>query len=37
MYPDPVFAWEKRDALLRFVADRAFAHIFTASDAGMFQ
>ena len=36
MHPNKVFAWEDRDAVLRFVADRAFAHIFTASDAGLF-
>jgi transcriptional regulator len=36
MHPNPTFAWEDRDALLGFVANRAFAHIFTASDDGMF-
>jgi transcriptional regulator len=36
MHPNRVFAWADRDALLRFVADRAFAHIFAASDEGMF-
>ena len=36
MHPNGAFAWEDRDALLRFVAERSFAHIFTASDEGMF-
>jgi transcriptional regulator len=36
MHPNRAFAWEDCDALLRFVADRSFAHIFTASDEGMF-
>lgn len=36
MHPNRAFAWEDREAALRFVADRAFAHIFTASDAGLF-
>jgi transcriptional regulator len=36
MHPNRAFAWEDRDAVLRFAANRAFAHIFTASDAGMF-
>jgi transcriptional regulator len=36
MHPNRAFAWEDRDILLRFVADRSFAHIFTASDEGMF-
>lgn len=36
MHPNKAFAWEDRESALRFVADRAFAHIFTASDAGLF-
>ena len=36
MYPNRAFAWEDREALLRFIADHPFAHIFTASDAGLF-
>ena len=36
MHPNGAFAWEDRDSLLRFVAERSFAHIFTASDDGMF-
>jgi transcriptional regulator len=36
MHPNKVFAWEDREAVLRFVAERGFAHIFTASEAGLF-
>ena len=36
MHPNKAFAWEDREAALRFVAVRAFAHIFTASDDGLF-
>ena len=36
MHPNKVFAWEDRGAVLRFVADRAFAHVFTASEGGLF-
>jgi transcriptional regulator len=36
MHPNKAFAWEDRAAALRFVADRAFAHIFTSSEAGLF-
>jgi transcriptional regulator len=36
MHPNRAFAWEDREALLRFVADHSFAHIFTASDDGLF-
>ena len=35
MHPNRAFAWEDREALLRFVADHPFAHIFTASDEGL--
>ena len=36
MHPNKAFAWEDSEAMLRFVADRAFANVFTASDAGLF-
>lgn len=36
MHPNPSFAWNDRAEMLRFVAERAFAHVFTASDAGLF-
>ena len=36
MHPNKAFDWTDRDAMLRFVDERAFAHIFTASDAGLF-
>ena len=36
MHPNKAFAWEDREAALRFAANRAFAHIFTSSDAGLF-
>ena len=36
MHPNKGFAWEDREAALCFVAARAFAHIFTASDDGLF-
>ena len=36
MHPNRAFAWEDRDAALRFAADRAFAHVFTALEKGMF-
>lgn len=36
MHPNKAFAWEDREAALKFVAERAFAHIFTALDAGLF-
>lgn len=36
MHPNRAFAWEDREAALGLVADRAFAHIFTASEAGLF-
>lgn len=36
MHPNKTFSWDDREAALRFVGDRAFAHIFTASDAGLF-
>lgn len=36
MHPNNVFDWTDRAEMLRFVADRSFAHIFAASDAGLF-
>jgi len=36
MHPNDAFAWNDEAAMLRFVADEGFAHIFTASDAGLF-
>jgi transcriptional regulator len=36
MHPNKAFAWEDRVAALDFVGTRAFAHIFTGSDAGLF-
>lgn len=36
MHPNKVFDWTDRSEMLRFVAGRAFAHIFTACDAGLF-
>lgn len=36
MHPNRAFAWEDREALLRFVADHPFAHIFTGSGEGLF-
>jgi transcriptional regulator len=36
MHPNKAFSWDDREAALRFVGERAFAHIFTASDTGLF-
>lgn len=36
MHPNGAFRWENKEEILAFVADRAFAHIFTAADAGLF-
>jgi transcriptional regulator len=36
MHPSKVFDWTDRAEMLRFVADRSFAHIFTASGTGMY-
>lgn len=36
MHPNGAFAWTDRDEMLDFVAEQAFAHIFTASEAGQF-
>jgi transcriptional regulator len=36
MHPNKAFDWPNRTEMLGFVADRAFAHIFTAAPEGMF-
>lgn len=36
MHPNKVFDWTDRAEMLRFADERAFAHIFTAADAGLF-
>ena len=36
MHPNKAFEWEDSEAMLGFVAERSFAHVFTASDAGLF-
>ena len=36
MHPNRAFAWKGQEDLLRFIADRSFAHIFTSSDEGLF-
>jgi transcriptional regulator len=36
MHPNRAFAWEGREKLLSFIAERSFAHIFTASEQGLF-
>ena len=36
MHPNKAFHWEDAKEIVAFVADRSFAHVFTASDAGLF-
>jgi transcriptional regulator len=36
MHPNRAFEWDDPEAMLRFVDAHAFAHVFTASDAGLF-
>ncbi|HEX6741211.1 MAG TPA: FMN-binding negative transcriptional regulator [Sphingomicrobium sp.] len=36
MHPNRAFAWDDPEAMLGFARDRAFGHIFTASEAGLF-
>lgn len=36
MHPNKTFDWTNAAEMLRFAADRGFAHIFTASEAGLF-
>jgi len=35
MHPNKAFDWTSREEMLQFVSREAFAHIFTASDAGL--
>ena len=36
MHPNRAFAWEDREDVLRFIAERSFAHIFTATGEKLF-
>jgi len=36
MHPNKAFDWTDRSEMLRFADQRAFAHIFTSSEAGLF-
>ena len=36
MHPNKAFDWSDPDGILRFVTERSFAHIFTASEEGLF-
>lgn len=36
MHPNRAFDWTDRAEMLRFVDERAFAHVFTAAEAGLF-
>lgn len=36
MHPSPAFEWTDAERILDFVAGQSFAHIFTASEAGLF-
>ena len=36
MHPNKLFDWTDRAEMLRFADERSFAHIFTASEAGLF-
>jgi transcriptional regulator len=36
MHPNRIFDWQDKSEMLRFAADRSFAHIFTASNEGLF-
>ena len=36
MHPNDIFSWDDRGAMLRFAAERSFAHIFTAATEGLF-
>jgi transcriptional regulator len=36
MHPNRAFAWDDASEILDFVAERAFANVFTSSDAGLF-
>jgi transcriptional regulator len=36
MHPNPAFEWSDEQAMLRFVAEQSFAHIFTGSSGQLF-
>ena len=36
MHPNHAFAWRDKSEMLRFAAERSFAHVFTASGEGLF-
>jgi transcriptional regulator len=36
MHPNAAFSWTDRSEMLEFIAERSFAHIFTASEDGQF-
>jgi transcriptional regulator len=36
MHPNKAFAWPDREAILDFISQRAFAHVFTATKDGLF-
>lgn len=36
MHPNRAFEWQDREAMLGFVSETSFAHIFTASESGLF-
>src|SRR5207237_8508397 len=36
MHPNAAFEWTDRAEMLAFVGQHSFAHVFTASDAGLF-
>ena len=36
MHPNAAFEWKSRDEMLEFVSRQSFAHIFAASDRGLF-
>ena len=36
MHPNAAFGWTEREEMLAFVSERAFAHIFTATESGLF-
>lgn len=36
MHPNPAFAWTDRKAMLDFAGEQSFAHIFSASENGLF-
>jgi transcriptional regulator len=36
MHPNKAFHWEDSDEMLGFIAEHSFAHVFTASETGLF-